>query len=649
MSSEIDTELADKNAAVAFAKASNKSRKRKPKPKASPAPDAQPATNAPEKADPAMQPGFFMDESGLHYIGTKHTEKGTVFLPAQWCCAPFKVLYRARGADGLGWRSILQISNRDHVLREITVLDADIGGQEGGWHKALSDAGLKIHPAHRGKLGQYLILEVDNAPRATIVEKTGWHENSYVLPHRTIGAAPEPILFQGQDRTAAFSESGTLEAWRDQVGRHCAGNSRLILAVTAGLAAPLLPFSEVNESGGWHLYGPSSLGKTTALRVASSLHGKPGEYMSSWRATGNAIEGTAARSNHALLLLDEISQAGDTVGNTAMMLANGTGKTRMRDNATLRERMAWQLLWLSTGEHAMPHYLEASGLKADAGMEVRQLDIEADAGAGLGLFDKLPPDFTDARAFAEHLRAACDAQHGVAGVAWLEYVASLLDELRRDLPGEVTTMAQSMTVPGAESQVLRAMRRFGLLAVAGELATQAGITGWKPGDATAGIRACVRTWLAGRGGSANLEDRHVLERFRNFLGRGWQSRFIEWSRAEDERAPAKLDAVGFRKPADTPEKRVCETGEHVATPMIFYVTGEGWAEIFRGMDPQRAAHVLLAKGVLVPGKWTRDGVTSMRPYCREYLPGMGRRQVYRTVANPFALLGDSVDGGGNAA
>lgn len=622
MTDEIESTPAAMPEHKAFEKGRQRGKKAKPKPTPTPAeknaPEAAPAA---AKADPTKEAGFICDDEGLQYIGSRSTKEGTVYLPAVWVCAPIHRKWRMRGFDGLSWRHTVKISDRDGNVREVTLLDSDIGGQDGAWHKALADAGLRIHPERRKYLALYLLMYCDDAPRARGVETTGWFGNSFVMPHRTIGAAEEPVIFQGQDRTAASGESGTAEEWREHVGRLCAGNSRLTMSVCAALAASLLPFSGIGESGGFHLFGASSLGKTTALRVASSLNGLPASTMQTWRNTGNAIEGTAAKHHHRLLCLDEIREAIEKeIGLIVMMLANGSGKGRMKDTAVLRERLTWLLLWLSTGEHGLTHYMEAGGIKPDPGMEVRQLDIPADAGAGRGLFEKLH-GHKDARAFAENLRTVCDQYHGAVGIAWLEHVSQHLDEMRRDLPGEVASVALKLMPDDSESQVKRAVRRFALLAVAGEYATKWGLTGWEPGESTAGIKKCVQAWINHRGGSENLEERRIYERFRDFIGKGWSGRFIHTSRADDTHAPGKDQTVGFRD-----DQR-------------FYITPEGWKEIFRGMDPARAGQVLLDKKMLQPGKWVRDGKTEVRPYRREKLPGgMGRRQCYVTEIGVFDLL-----------
>lgn len=622
MTDEIESTPAAMPEHKAFEKGRQRAKKARPKPTPAPAEKNAPeAAAATAKADPTKEAGFFCDDQGLWYIASRSTKEGTVYLPAVLVCARILVKWRMRGFDGLGWRFIVEISDRDGNVREVTLLDSEIGGQDGAWHKALADAGLRIHPERRKFLARYLLMDCDQAPRARGVETTGWFGDVFVMPHRTIGTATEPVIYQGQDRTAASGESGTAEEWREHVGRLCAGNSRLTMSVCAALAASILPFSGISESGGFHLFGASSLGKTTALRVASSLNGLPASYMQTWRSTGNALEGTAAKYNHALVCLDEIREAAEKeIGLIVMMLANGSGKGRMRDTAVLRERLTWLLLWLSTGEHGLLHYMAAAGTKPDPGMEVRQLDIPADAGAGNGLFENLH-EHKDARAFAENLRTACDQYHGTVGIAWLEHVSQHLDEIRRDLPGEVARVALDLMPDKSESQVMRAVRRFALLAVAGEYATKWGLTGWEPGESTAGIKQCVQAWINHRGGSENLEERRIYERFRDFIGKGWSGRFIHTSRADDTHAPGKDQTVGFRD-----DQR-------------FYITPEGWKEIFRGMDPARAGQVLLDKKMLQPGKWVRGGKTEVRPYRREKLPGgMGRRQCYVTEIGVFDLL-----------
>ncbi|MCV4607177.1 DUF927 domain-containing protein, partial [Escherichia coli] len=86
----------------------------------------------------------------------------------------------------------------------------------------------------------------------------------------------------------------------------CIKNARLAFAVSLAFAAPLLKLVGIG-GGGYHLKGESTDGKTTTMKVAASVCGGT-DFWHTWRATGNALEGTASRRNDATLMLDEIRE-----------------------------------------------------------------------------------------------------------------------------------------------------------------------------------------------------------------------------------------------------------------------------------------------------------------------------------------------------
>ena len=93
------------------------------------------------------------------------------------------------------------------------------------------------------------------------------------------------------------------------------------------------------ESGCFHLYGLSSMGKTTCLRTAASVWGSgaDGGYVRTWRSTANGLEATLAGANDTFLPLDEVGQAdGRELGQALYMTAGGVGKQRMRRDASLK-------------------------------------------------------------------------------------------------------------------------------------------------------------------------------------------------------------------------------------------------------------------------------------------------------------------------
>ncbi len=462
---------------------------------------------------------------------------------------------------------------------------------------ALLDAGLPfIELEHKRKLNAYL-MRCKPERRITCVERTGWHGRAYVLPQGSIGPDADGVILQTTGCAASdFTERGTLAEWQQGVAALAVGNSRLCFALSLAFAAPLLNLVGM-EGGGFHLKGESTDGKTTIMKAAASVYGNPDRYSQTWRATGNAIEGIASRRNDALLCLDELGELdGKEAGQVAYMLANGQGKGRSKQDGELRERKAWRLLFLSTGELSLEDHAASAGQRTQAGMEVRTIQIPSDTGHH-GAFEWLH-GMESGRTFADTLKANSDSQHGSAFRTYAEALAGDLDAHSERLRGEIKRLAAELTPKGAGNQVGRAINRFALVAAAGELATRLGVTGWPDGEALRAVRVCLKAWLAERGHLGNKEDAATLEQVRGFVTAHQYTRFADWF--DTSHRPANM--VGYRKAE--------------SDGVSFFVLPPGWAEITKGRDPKRAALLCLEAGYLLTGKDKR------RLQRKARLPGM---------------------------
>lgn len=78
--------------------------------------------------------------------------------------------------------------------------------------------------------------------RARCVERTGWHDGSFVMPNKTVGNhQQEKIIFQSAANTqSTFKQKGKLSDWQNNISKPCEGNSRLVFAISAAFASPLL-------------------------------------------------------------------------------------------------------------------------------------------------------------------------------------------------------------------------------------------------------------------------------------------------------------------------------------------------------------------------------------------------------------------------
>jgi putative DNA primase/helicase len=340
--------------------------------------------------------------------------------------------------------------------------------------------------------------------------------------------------------------------------------------------------------------GDSSCGKTTALRVAASVWGGR-EYLQRWRATDNGLEGMAAQHSDALLCLDELAQLDAKVaGESAYMLANGQGKSRAGRTGAARPRLSWRLLFLSAGEIGLAEHMSEANKRTRAGQELRMIDLPADAGRGCGVFDELH-GHEGGGVLAQHLARACETTFGTPGRAWLEHLTEHTEGLSRLLRERMDTCEAQLVPETAAGQVQRVGRRFALVAVAGELATAAGVTGWAAGAATEAARRCFNAWIEARPAGIGLsEDAAIMRQVRQWFGLHGEARFTDWSRADDDHAPKTMNRAGWRKAIKTTNGLDELTGwEWFVLPDVFRV------EACKGYTERAALRLLADRGHLV--------------------------------------------------
>lgn len=549
-------------------------------------------------------------QAGVYWVAVradKETGAESYASPA-WISSPLKVTAMTRNAQGEAWGRLLIFPDRDGRNHSWCAPMSLFAGSGEELRATLLSGGMTLttNANLRRHIGDYIQQERPNVT-ARCVDRTGWHGNVFVLPRETLGdTEANPVLFQAANiEGVSIGTGGTLEGWREQVARPCAGNSRLVLALSAAFAAPCLGLIGM-EGGGFHLRGGSSSGKSTALAVAASMYGAPEQYCKTWRHTDNGLEGAAALHSDLLLVLDELGQLDPKhAGAVAYLLANGQGKGRSNRDGSPRALATWRVLFLSAGEIGLGDMVTQSGGKPRAGQEVRVIDLPADAGAGLGAFEYVPAGMLPG-AFSDAFKRACAEHFGHALPAFLKAILSDVDAARESLRTVRDEEAAVLAGEDASGQVRRVAQRFGLVAAAGELATQSGLTGWAQGEATKAAVTCFKAWLAARGGAGNAEPAAMLAQVRAFLGANGDARFTLWnSNGEGLRT---ANRAGFRKPGvDGP---------------TYYIEAEVFrGEVCTGFDPLQVARALLDAGALLPGG---DGRMTQKPK----LPDNRRARVY---------------------
>ena len=569
---------------------------------------------------------FRVDGAGL-WFDAPAEDGGGKAAPVR-VCGPLHVTGLARDAHDTGAALLLEFDAFSKARRWLMPLSM-LAGDGTAYRAELLAQGF-VTPAdakRRGLLTAYLQSR-QPADLVRIVDRTGWHGRAFVLPRETLGGTDgERIMFQSDGPAeSAFGHRGSLAQWQDRIARLCVGNSRLAFSVSCAFAGPLLAWAAGTDGGGVHFVGDSSCGKTTALRCAASVWGSR-DYLARWRATSNGIEALAAQHSDGLLCLDELAQLDPKeAGEAAYLLANGAGKTRADRSGKARPRLTWRLLFLSAGEVGLADHMAEAGRRTRAGQELRMIDLPADARVGRGIFEALH-EFDSGGALAQHLTRAAESTYGSPGRAWLEYLADNTEGLAALLRQRMERAEGRLVPEAASGQVQRVGRRFALVAAAGELATEAGLTGWPPGAATEAAHACLNAWIESRPGGIGLsEDAQIMRQLRQWFGAHGEARFTDWSRADDDHAPKTMNRAGWRRAIKT------ETGLEELTGWEWFILPDVFrAEVCKGYSERAALRLLKAREHLhtEPG---RGGFT-----CKARPPGADGVMVYRVRSS---LLGD---------
>lgn len=526
---------------------------------------------------------FRLDDKGVWYLPPppKQGEPPDAIR----ICSPLEVVAITRDHNNENFGKLLQFSDPDNVKHSWAIPAEFLAGDGLEYRKILMSMGVDILGGK--KLREYLTQYIQSEKptlRMRCVTKLGWYENVYVLPHEVIGQpnSNEQIVFQSSNPTGIFhGTKGDLAAWQKNVSYYCVDNSRLGFAVSASFTGPLLYLLD-EESGGVHFQGPSSIGKTTLLKIATSVYG-PKKMIQTWRATSNGLESVAANHNDGLLCLDELAQLdAKEAGNTAYLLCNGAGKLRANKNAGAREKHVWRLIFLSSGEISFPDHIRQSGQKVRGGQEVRVIDIPSDTG-NHGIFDYLH-GFPSGDAFSRTLAQNVEIFHGVAGKVFITFLTQNIEEATQRIKDLSNEFIEENMPPNADGQVLRVLHKFVLIAAAGALATEAGITGWPEGEAFWAASQCFHAWLKRRGGVSAQEGKEALLQVRRVFEQHGNSRFA----LIDEESPSKtINQIGYKKKLD---------GE-----WHFYVLPESFKQdICTGFDSELVAKILVEKGWLIP-------------------------------------------------
>lgn len=274
----------------------------------------------------------------------------------------------------------------------------------------------------------------------------------------------------------SFHAKGSFDLWREVVGERCTTTESKILLLAA-LGTPMLTvmgWAGVNIANFIvDLAGRTSSGKTTALRVAASAWGDPGEggdgdpIVGTWGSTLAYVERVAAVRHNLPLILDDTKRARfGVVPKVVYMVANGQGDGRATID-DLQAKKQFRTILISTGESS------ATSLSQDGGTRVRALVLH---GAPFGQ----PSQET-----ADQIRDLMKVVHSNYGHAGPMFVRWVLENIHR-LPSWVEQyeafVMEHRIGAGASGPLNRVAPFLAFFDLVETLAHQAGVLPWEPGE-----------------------------------------------------------------------------------------------------------------------------------------------------------------------
>ncbi|MFT8560552.1 MAG: DUF927 domain-containing protein [Acetobacter sp.] len=486
--------------------------------------------------------------------------------------------------------------------REYTPLKSLIHRKGGEDIRAyLEVQGLSCPPAGAPFLMKFISEHV-SASIDYSFSKSGWQS----LKGKRIFASPGGIsteddgesnlrFIANSDAGRAFTSQGTLEEWQEHVAEPLGHNKYGVLAISTAFAGPLINIPGsfgLSVAGGWNFWGARKTGKTILLGAAASVWGSP-TMLKSWNTTGCGMEATCTDTSETLLCVDEMTGTDpDAISKLVYQIPNGIGRLRAKQTGEKKAESHWFSVMISTSEHTLSTVMRGD---PTGGQKVRMVDI--DCNGRFGVFDdtrgQTPNDFSTA------VDNARKQYYGTAAPVYLKHLVRLRNEPDGDreivksifdLKRQIIEGSGITDVKGDAGVIAG---RLALAAAGAEMAADCGVLPWESGRATDVCIEVFKDWYHANGNGVDNELISALNAVRDVIDASGSARFIPWDFAKSaaEGTGARWhDALGYVRRQEAVEGRP----EH----NIYYIFPKGWNDLFKSVDPQRAAKLLAEKGLL---------------------------------------------------
>jgi hypothetical protein len=413
----------------------------------------------------------------------------------------FFAVVKYRDLYGRGRRVILPRADLDDIknlTRTLKNLGAHFSKLETENQKALE----KLMTANR------------SAERWKFAAKLGWYDGhrAFVLPKHVVGtprgdASIHPPRVKCGAHYAGLRLRGTHQEWLRTVAAHAKHSSRMVLAISAALAAPLLSTAKLN-SFGVLVHGPGKSGKSTMLLGAASVIGCRDEQdLPNFRTTDPAFGEIPLAFNDALLPLNELGllkgaakERYQRLRDLAYGFAEGRGTTYSKwapiEKTSSGSR--WQGIAVATGEEASDQIASSAGEIRMTGESIRWIDLAATRNDAPDIFDRIPKDVAEAdRAqWVEDqcaiIRDGCRRNHGVTIRHFIKRVIRNRKSVARDVRSLRATFADRVTAANDSPAVRHLAKCIGHIYAAAVIGIRYGTLPWSEKLARKCIVRCYR-------------------------------------------------------------------------------------------------------------------------------------------------------------
>ncbi|MGL4724481.1 MAG: DUF927 domain-containing protein [Scandinavium sp.] len=304
-----------------------------------------------------------------------------------------------------------------------------------------------------------------------------------------------------------------LDDWRDNVAALAAGNPVMVFCILYALAAPFYRMATDKAKAEMpivHIFGATTQGKTTALKGAASVLGKPDRSMYGWSATGYGLTQIATAMNNGLLILDELqlagtgdSSEGQKLSKTFRELSEGSGKIQGKPiGYGFTKTPRYETAILSSGELSAETFIESKGGDTSGGVGARLLDIPFIPYTELH-------GYADPRSFVEAFEANAARYYGAPLDAALSEFCNIDNaELREKIAEQVSGFMNWLKEQTTDPVVIRALSKLAPVFAIGLLTQH--VTGFTDGDVTSTFTALIDAY-AEHNGTGNRDARKFTD------------------------------------------------------------------------------------------------------------------------------------------